>query len=44
VFTTSTNATVESLDRLAKLAAREGYGFASPFNQRRRVRIACTCG
>lgn len=39
-----TNATAESLNRLAKLEARHAYGFRNPANQRRRVRIACTRG
>jgi len=38
------NATSESLNRLAKLEARMAYGFRNPANQRRRVRIACTRG
>ena len=37
-----TNATSESLNRLAKLEARLAYGFRNPANQRRRVRIPCT--
>jgi transposase len=39
-----TNATSESLNRLAKLEARMAYGFRNPASQRRRVRIACTRG
>jgi len=39
-----TNATSESLNRLAKLEARLAYGFRNPLNQQRRVRIACTRG
>ena len=39
-----TNATAESLNRLARLEARRAYGFRNPANQRRRVRIACTRG
>ena len=39
-----TNATSESLNRIAKLEARMDYGFRNPENQRRRVRIACTRG
>jgi len=35
-----TNATSESLNRLAKLKARLAYGFRNPANQRRRVRGA----
>jgi len=42
VTTGVTNATAESLNRLAKLEARRAYGFRNPTNQRRRVRIACT--
>jgi transposase len=42
VITGVTNATSESLNRLAKLEARMAYGFRNPANQRRRVRIACT--
>jgi transposase len=44
VITGVTNATSESLNRLAKLEARMTYGFRNPANQRRRVRIACTRG
>jgi transposase len=44
VITGITNATAESLNRLAKLEARQAYGFRNPANQRRRVRIACTRG
>jgi len=44
VLTGVTNATSESLNRLAKLEARQAYGFRNPLNQRRRVRIACTRG
>ena len=44
VITGVTNATAESLNRLAKLEARRAYGFRNPANQRRRVRIACTRG
>jgi transposase len=44
VLTGITNATAESLNRLAKLEARQAYGFRNPLNQRRRVRIACTRG
>ncbi len=42
VLTGITNATSESLNRLAKLEARLAYEFRNPANQRRRVRIACT--
>jgi transposase len=44
VITGMTNATAESLNRLAKLEARLAYGFRNPLNQRRRVRITCTRG
>jgi transposase len=44
VITGITNATSESLNRLAKLEARQAYGFRNPLNQRRGVRIACTRG
>ena len=44
VVTGVTNATSESLNRLAKLEARMAYGFRNPASQRRRVRIACTRG
>ena len=44
VITGVTNATSESLNRLAKLEARLAYGFRNPRNQRRRIRIACTRG
>ncbi|HEX6519799.1 MAG TPA: ISL3 family transposase [Streptosporangiaceae bacterium] len=44
VITGVTNATSESLNRLAKLEARQAYGFRNPYNQQRRVRIACTRG
>jgi transposase len=44
VLTGITNATSESLNRLAKLEARMAYGFRNPANQRRRVRTACTRG
>ena len=44
VITGITNATSESLNRLAKLEGRLAYGFRNPLNQRRRVRIACTRG
>ena len=42
ILTGVTNATSESLNRIAKLEARMAYGFRNPENQRRRVRIACT--
>jgi transposase len=44
VITGITNATAESLNRLAKLEARLAYAFRNPVSQRRRVRIACTRG
>jgi transposase len=44
VITGITNATPESLNRLAKLETRQAYGFRNPLKQRRRVRIACTRG
>ena len=44
VITGITNATSESLNRLAKPEARQAYGFRNPLNQRRRVRIGCTRG
>ena len=42
VLTGVTNARSEALNRLAKLEARQAYGFRNPASQRRRVRIACT--
>ena len=39
-----TNARSESLNRIAKLEARQAYSFRTPANQRRRVRMACTRG
>jgi hypothetical protein len=42
VITGITNATAESLNRLAKLEARLAYGFGNPLNGQRRVRVACT--
>jgi transposase len=39
-----TNARSESLNRIAKLEARQAYGFRNPASQRRRVRTACTRG
>jgi transposase len=44
ILTGVTNATSESLNRLAKLEARMAYGLRNPGNQRRRVRTACTRG
>ena len=34
----------QSLNRLAKLEARQAYGFRNPASQRRHIRIACTRG
>lgn len=42
VITGVTNATAESLTRLAELEARLSYAFRGPVNRQRRVRIACT--
>ena len=44
VLTGVSNARSESLNRMAKLEARNAYGFRNPANQRRRVRTACTRG
>jgi transposase len=44
VSTGATNATSESLNRLAKLEARQAYRFRNLRNQRHGVRIACTRG
>jgi transposase len=44
ILTGVTNARSESLNRIAKLEARQAYGFRNPANQRRRVRTACTRG
>ncbi len=41
VLTGVTNARSESLNRIAKLEARNAYGFRNPVSQSRRVRIAC---
>jgi transposase len=41
VLTGVTNARSESLNRIAKLEARQAYGFRNPASQRRRVRTAC---
>jgi transposase len=41
VTTGVTNAKSESLNRIAKLEARNAYSFRNPENQRRRVRTAC---
>lgn len=37
VITGITKATSQSLNRLAKLEARQAYGFRNPLNQQRRV-------
>jgi transposase len=42
VLTGVSNARSESLNRIAKLEARQAYSFRNPANQRRRVRTACT--
>jgi transposase len=42
ILTGVTNARSEGLNRVAKLEARNAYGFRNPANQRRRVRTACT--
>jgi transposase len=44
VLTGVTNAKTEALNRLAKLEARQAYGFRNPASQRRRVKMACTRG
>jgi transposase len=44
ILTGVTNARSEALNRIAKLEARQAYGFRNPANQRRRVRTACTRG
>jgi transposase len=44
VLTGVTNARSESLNRIAKLEARQAYSFRNPANQRRRVRMACNRG
>jgi transposase len=44
VLTGVSNASAESLNRIAKLEARQAYSFRNPANQRRRVRTACTRG
>ena len=41
VATGVSNAKSESLNRIAKLEARQAYSFRNPANQRRRVRAAC---
>lgn len=41
VITGVTNAKSESLNRIAKLEARNAYSFRNPASQRRRVRTAC---
>jgi transposase len=42
VLTGASNAKSEALNRIAKLEARNAYGFRNPANQRRRVKMACT--
>lgn len=44
VLTGVTNATSESLNRVAKLEVRMAYGFRNPASQRRRVKTARTTG
>jgi hypothetical protein len=44
VLTGVSNARSESLNRIAKLEARQADSFRNPANQRRRVRTACTRG
>ncbi len=44
VLTGVSNARSESLNRIARLEARQAYSFRNPANQRRRVRTACTRG
>ena len=44
MLTGVSNARSESLNRIAKLEARQAYSFRNPANQRRRVRTACTRG
>ncbi len=44
ILTGVSNARSESLNRIAKLEARQAYSFRNPANQRRRVRTACTRG
>ena len=44
VLTGVSNARSESLNRMAKLEARNAYGFRNPASQRRRVRTACNRG
>jgi transposase len=44
VLTGVTNARPESLNRIAKLEARQACSFRNPANQRPRVRMACTRG
>ncbi len=44
LLTGVSNARSESLNRIAKLEARQAYSFRNPANQRRRVRTACTRG
>ncbi len=42
IHTRITNATSEGINRVAKLTARNAYGFRNPINQRLRVRCATT--
>jgi len=42
VLTGVTKARSESLNRIARLEARQAYSFRNPADQRRRVRTACT--
>jgi hypothetical protein len=44
VLTGVSNASAESLNRIAKLEAHQAYSFRNPAIQRRRVRTACTRG
>jgi transposase len=44
VLTGASNGKSEALNRIAKLEARQAYGFRNPANQRRRVKMACTRG
>jgi transposase len=44
VLTGATNARSEALNRIAKLEARQAYGFRNPASQRRRVKMSCTRG
>jgi transposase len=44
VLTGASNGKSEALNRIAKLEARQAYGFRNPASQRRRVKMACTRG